>query len=127
MTDQKFCTSHAKDAEWKPGLRGFFEYRDLGIGEATNGAVHAHVIRLGDQTGDGPRHTGQHQHILDFQMFYVLKGWIKFAYEGYGKVTFNAGDCCLQPPGIVHDEVGCSDDVELIEITSPAEFETKMI
>ena len=127
MTDQKFCTSHAEDAEWKPGLRGFFEYRDLGIGEATNGAFHAHVIRMSDEATDGLRHTGQHQHMLDFQMFYVLKGWIKFTYEGHGEVTFKAGDCCLQPPGIVHDEIGCSDDVELIEITSPAEFETKKV
>jgi hypothetical protein len=30
----------------------------------------------------------------------------------------------LQPPGIEHRELRHSDDLELIEITSPAEFST---
>jgi hypothetical protein len=30
----------------------------------------------------------------------------------------------LQPPGIRHREVTHSDDLELIEVTSPAEFAT---
>lgn len=124
MTDQDFCTSHAKDAQWDDGPRGFFQYRDLGIKAATKGAFNAHVIRLKQGVDHDARDTGSHKHALDFQMFYVLKGWIKFTYEGHGEVTFNAGDCCLQPPGIVHDEIGCSDDVELIEITAPADFET---
>jgi hypothetical protein len=29
-----------------------------------------------------------------------------------------------QPPGIKHDEIAHSEDLELIEITLPAEFET---
>jgi hypothetical protein len=29
--------------------------------------------------------TGLHQHNCDFQMFYVLNGWIKFVYEGQGE------------------------------------------
>ncbi|HET7342629.1 MAG TPA: hypothetical protein VFL90_14295 [Methylomirabilota bacterium] len=53
-------------------------------------------------------------------MFYVLKGWIRFVYEGQGEQTFTAGDCVLQPPGIVHNELECSDDVEILEIYSPA-------
>ena len=43
---QKFCTSHAKSSTWTPGLRTFFEYRDLGIGDATHGQFNAHVIRV---------------------------------------------------------------------------------
>ena len=43
---QKFCTSHAKNSTWTPGLRTFFEYRDLGIGNATHGQFNAHVIRV---------------------------------------------------------------------------------
>ena len=49
---------------------------------------------------------------------------IKFTYEGHGEHTFGPGDCCLQPPGIVHNELECSDDLELLEITSPASYET---
>jgi hypothetical protein len=43
-------------------------------------------------------------------MFYVLKGWIKFVYEGEGEYPFNAGDCLLRPSGIVHNELDCSDN-----------------
>ena len=54
----------------------------------------------------------------------MLKGWIRFHYEGVGEVTLEAGSCVHQPPGIRHTELGHSDDLELIEIVLPAEFET---
>jgi quercetin dioxygenase-like cupin family protein len=57
-------------------------------------------------------------------MYYVLKGWVKFAYEGVGEVLAVAGTCVNQPPGIRHAEIAHSDDLELIEITLPADFET---
>jgi len=126
MSDKhhRFSVSVAKDATWTPGLRRFFEYRDLGIDDATHGEFNAHVIRVKKPVEEFP-HTGPHTHVLDFQMIYILKGWIKFTYEDHGVHTFGPGDCCLQPPGIVHDELECSDDLELIEITSPATFETR--
>ena len=43
---QKFYTSSAAGAKWTQGLRKFFEYRDLGISEATGGAYNAHIIRV---------------------------------------------------------------------------------
>lgn len=128
---QKFSASYAKDAVYKPGLREFLEYRDLGIADATHGQFRAHVIRVNPEHkgGDHDLHTtGLHQHLCDFQMFYVLKGWIKFVYEGQkGEHTFRAGDCVLQPAGIVHNELACSDDIELIEIYSPAVHETRVV
>ena len=42
---QAFVATHAKDAHFERGLRSFFEYRDLGIKDATQGKVVAHVIR----------------------------------------------------------------------------------
>jgi quercetin dioxygenase-like cupin family protein len=57
-------------------------------------------------------------------MVYVLKGWVRFHYEGVGEVTLRAGTCVNQPPGIKHTELGHSDDLELIEIVSPADFQT---
>ncbi len=103
------------------GLRAFFEYRDLGIKDATRGKFGAHVIRAVPGTKSEPQ---WHIHDLDFQMVYVLQGWVVFEYEGEGERTLRAGSCVLQPPGIRHREVRHSDDLELIEIISPAEFET---
>ncbi|MBW6401144.1 cupin domain-containing protein [Roseomonas sp. HJA6] len=117
-------TSHAKDAHFERGLRAFFEYRDLGIRQATEGAFGAHVIRA----IPGEHATGQwHTHDLPFQMFFVLKGWVKFEYEDIGEKTFQAGDCCYQPRLVRHREIDHSEDVEILEITGPAEFETKNV
>ena len=128
MSDDKqlFSASLAKDAVYKTGLRSFMEYRDLGIDRATHGRFRAHVIRIkADSAEPHELHTtGLHQHQCDFQMFYVLKGWMKFVYEGEGEKTFHAGDCVLQPAGIVHNELECSDDVEILEIYSPAVHDT---
>jgi quercetin dioxygenase-like cupin family protein len=126
---QLFSASLAKDAVYRTGLRSFMEYRDLGIDHATHGKVRAHVIRVKKEAaGDHALHTtGLHRHLCDFQMFYVLKGWIKFVYEGQGEQTFHAGDCVLQPAGIVHNELDCSDDVEILEVYSPAVHETVVV
>lgn len=118
----KLSVTHARDTSFESeGLRTFFEYRDLGIAGSTDGRYHAHVIRARD--GHGER-DGWHKHDLDFQMVYILKGWVVFEYEGEGEVRLEPGDCVHQPPGIRHREVDHSDDLELIEITSPAEFAT---
>ena len=125
---QNFCVNFADKAKFTRGLRGFAEYRDLGIAEATGGQIHAHVIRIKKEEFDKHHTTGLHSHLCDFQMNYLLKGWIKFVYEGQeGEFTFKAGDAWMQPAGIVHDEISCSDDVEILEIYSPAIHQTKRL
>lgn len=124
MDEMRFTVSHADDSAFRrDGLRPFFEYRDLGIRDATGGRVGAHVIRA--RPGEESK-GGWHAHDLQFQMVYVLKGWVKFAYEGEGEVILRAGSCVHQPPGIRHVEITHSDDLEMLEITLPAEFETAM-
>ena len=127
---QKFSVSYAKDGVYKNGLRDFLEYRDLGIDAATHGQFRAHVVRVkSHHTGDQDMHTtGLHQHLCDFQMFYVLKGWVRFIYEGReSELTFRAGDYVLQPTAIVHNEMACSDDLEILEIYSPTVHETRVV
>ena len=122
---QAFTVCHADDGKFEgQGLRAFFEYRQLGIAEATQGKFGAHVIRaVPGRHSEAKWHT----HDLDFQMVYVTRGWVVFEYESQGEVTLRAGSCVLQPPGIRHREVTHSDDLELIEITSPAEFATENV
>ena len=120
----KTTTSHAKDGGFQRGLRPFFEYRDLGIKAATKGQFGAHVIRAIPGQHAIPQ---WHTHDLQFQMFVVLKGWVKFRYEDIGEVEFKAGDSCYQPPLVKHIEIAHSEDVEILEITGPAEFETAVV
>jgi quercetin dioxygenase-like cupin family protein len=85
-------------------------------------AVNAHVIRA----RPGEKTPGEwHRHDLDFQMVYVLRGWVRFEYEGVGEVLLRPGSCVHQPAGILHREIEHSDDLEMLEITSPAEFGTE--
>ena len=59
-----------------------------------------------------------------FQFASVLKGWIEFEYAGQGVVRLQAGSCVHQPSAIRHREVGPGDDVEMLEIVTPADFST---
>jgi hypothetical protein len=43
--DWNFAHSAAAEAEWMPGLREIFEYRDVGVKDATNGDHVAHIVR----------------------------------------------------------------------------------
>jgi quercetin dioxygenase-like cupin family protein len=124
MTDapMRFHVTHARDADFRAdGLRPYFEYRDLGIRDPTGGKAVMHVIRArgGHQAG------GEwHRHAVQLQLVYVLKGWVRFEYEGVGEVLLEPGSCVHQPPGIRHREIEHSADLELIEIVLPADFET---
>lgn len=124
MTTQGFVVTHAKDAQFERGLRSFFEYRDLGMKQATFGRVTASVIRA---AGGQAFSSQPHMHHTEFQLVYVLQGWIEFEYEGQGVVRLEAGSCVHQPPGIRHRELGHSQDVELLEVVLPADFKTETV
>ena len=119
-----FVASHARDAHFEHGLRSFFEYRDLGLLQATGGRVQAHVIRAAAGTAFSSQ---PHRHLTSFQLVYVLKGWIEFEYQDQGVVRLEAGACVHQPPGIRHRELGHSADVELLEIVMPGDFVTESV
>ena len=119
---QTFVASHLKDAKFETGLRRYAQYRDLGIAKATGGLAVAHVIRLIPPCI--PEEVSKrHYHDVDFQMIYVLKGWMKGEYDGE-VVTMHQGSAWLQPPKIKHTVLDYSDDCEVLEIILPADFET---
>ena len=124
--NQKFNVNYAVNAKYQDGLRDFLEYRDLGISDASNGDYKAHILRVKDNfKGDQEMHTtGLHKHMVDFQMYYVLNGWVKFIYAGEGELIFKKGDCVMAPAAITHNEISCSDNFEALEILSPAKHET---
>jgi mannose-6-phosphate isomerase-like protein (cupin superfamily) len=121
---QRIAISHHRDEDFKAdGLRAYAQYRDLGIAEASQGLARAHVIRL-----IGPCNPAEvsklHYHDVEFQMVYVLKGWVKTYMEGQGETLMKEGSAWTQPPRIKHLIMDYSDDVELLEVILPAEFKT---
>lgn len=121
---QRIAISHHREEDFKAdGLRTYAKYRDLGIAEASHGLAQAHVIRL-----VGPCNPAEvsklHYHDVEFQMVYVLKGWVKTYMEGQGETLMKQGSAWTQPPRIKHLILDYSDDVELLEVILPAEFKT---
>lgn len=121
---QRIAISHHREEDFKAdGLRAYAKYRDLGVAEASQGLARAHVIRLIGPC-DPAEVSKLHFHDVDFQMVYVLKGWVKTYMEGQGETLMEEGSSWTQPPGIKHLIMDYSDDVELLEVILPAEFET---
>ena len=121
---QRIAISHHREEDFKAdGLRTYAKYRDLGIADASHGLARAHVIRL-----IGPCNPAEvsklHFHDVEFQMVYVLKGWVKTYMEGQGETLMKEGSAWTQPPRIKHLIMDYSDDVELLEVILPAEFKT---
>ena len=121
---QRIAISHYRDEDFKAdGLRAYAHYRDLGVAAASQGVARAHVIRL-----IGPCNPAEvsklHFHDVEFQMVYVLKGWVKTYLEAQGETLMKAGSAWTQPPRIKHLILDYSDDVELLEVILPAEFKT---
>jgi hypothetical protein len=118
-----FVVSHHRDEDFEGGLRRYAKYRDLGMNEATGGMVQAHVIRFVPPCR--PEEVSKlHFHEVDFQMVYVLKGWIKTELDGQGTITMRTGSAWIQPPRIKHKVLDYSDDCEVLEIVLPADFKT---
>ena len=121
---QRIAISHHREEDFKAdGLRTYAHYRDLGIADASHGLAQAHVIRL-----IGPCNPAEvsklHYHDVEFQMVYVLKGWVKTYMEGQGETMMKEGIAWTQPPRIRHLIMDYSEDVELLEVILPAEFKT---
>jgi hypothetical protein len=121
---QRIAVSHHREEDFKTdGLRAYAKYRDLGIADATSGLARAHVIRF-----TGPCNPAEvsklHFHAVDFQMVYVLRGWVKTYMEGQGETLMQQGSAWTQPPKVKHMILDYSDDAEVLEIILPADFRT---
>ncbi len=112
----------ANGEEWGTGRAGM-QYRDL-IPDRLGGRFIASHIRI-EKGGPVPDYV--HHHHVDFQIIYCYKGWVKVVYEDQGPpFVMEAGDCVLQPPHMRHRVLECSDNMEVIEVSSPAEHETRV-
>ena len=95
---QAFTVSHLDPKDFAAGLRSYARYRDLGMAAATSGAAVAQVIKFVPPCTDEVRVW--HTHDVEFQMIYVLRGWIETEMEGRKPEKMQVGSAWLQPPNI---------------------------
>ncbi len=117
----KLAISSKADAKYVEGRRAFFQYRDLGVTEATGGRMRAQVTST-DAGLSEP--TGWHYHECEMQFVYMLEGWLDLEFEDGRKVRCEAGDSVMIPGGERHQEVRTSESFRLLEISVPAEMGT---
>lgn len=119
--EPSLVVSRAADGAGFCAGRAGMHYRDL-IADRYGGRFIASHIRIPD---GGPVPDYVHYHHIRFQLIYCLHGWVRVVYEDQGPpMLLEAGDCFLQPPHIRHRVLECSDQMEVIEMTCPAEHET---
>jgi mannose-6-phosphate isomerase-like protein (cupin superfamily) len=96
--------------------------RDLGIADATGGQVICHLVKANPDLPP-EEGTGWHRHDCEFQIVIMTKGWARFMYEDKSTLV-QAGDVVHQLPGITHSLYDYSEDMEYLEIVSPADLKT---
>lgn len=106
------------------GHRAFFDVRDLGIDTATNGDYGMKLVHARDRE---QMTTGWHYHTCELQVVVCLRGWEDLALEDGRLVRIVPGSCLNIPPGFAHNEIGYSDDFEVMVITKPAKIGTTSI
>ncbi len=120
-TPMKLTISRKKDPVYKEGRRVFFKYRDLGVAEATGGAMRAQIMEA--ITGM-TEPTGWHVHHCQAQFIYIIKGWVELEFEDGTRTRLEAGDTAMIPGEMKHNEFGTSDDVEILELSIPGPMGT---
>lgn len=122
-TQHSFVVSHfGASGSWVIGRAGM-EYRDL-IPGRLGGAIIASHIRIKDA---GPVPDTTHYHRVGFQLIFCHHGWVRVAYEDQGPpFVLKAGDCLIQPPEIRHRVLEASANLQVIEVSVPAEHVTAM-
>ena len=103
------------------GRRSFFKYRDLGVTAASSGKIRAQVT-IGAEGMTQP--TGWHYHVCEGQFVYMLSGWVDLEFEDGQKVHLQSGESLFIPGGLRHNETEASRDLELLEISVPADMGT---
>jgi quercetin dioxygenase-like cupin family protein len=119
----KMTLAHANlsKAPATPGRRSFMTYRDLGVAAASHGRLRAQTMAT--KTGM-TKPTGWHYHTCEGQFIYALKGWVDLEFETGETIRVKAGESLFIPGGLKHNETATSDDLEILELSVPAEMGT---
>jgi len=116
----KLAYATPENAPLVPGRRSFFNYRDLGVTDATDGFMRAQMTLA---TGVMEK-TGWHYHICESQFIFAVKGWIDLQFEDGRTIRVSEGESLSIPPGLPHNETAISSDLELLEVSVPAKMKT---
>jgi quercetin dioxygenase-like cupin family protein len=119
FSGQRFVRHEAAKARWQPFRLEGFEYRDIGIADATDGLAGVRVVRV---SGKPSRMASSHDGELLFN--FVLEGGLTLRYEDRDAERLAAGDSFVVPASKHYAFDDCSDELEILEVSLPAEIRT---
>ncbi|MBO6898712.1 MAG: cupin domain-containing protein [Shimia sp.] len=117
---QRFVHNLAVGAEWGEFRLPGFICRDTTIATNTKDVAGVQVIRSGDGVTQWARHDA------DIHFTFVMKGTMVLEGEGREPYALEAGDAFVIPPGMKTRYADPSADIELLEVTLPGAFKTKV-
>ena len=119
---QSIAIATVENPTYVAGRRSFFKYRELGVTEASNGAMRAQVT-LATQGISEP--TGWHYHVCEQQFIYMLKGWVDLQFEDGRTLRIEQGDSLFIPGYMRHNEIRTSSEMEILEVSTPGQMGTR--
>ena len=119
---QKIAHGRAAEPVLVKGRREFFSYRDLGVAEGSAGTMRAQVM-TSSQGLSQP--TGWHYHECDGQFIYILKGWVDLQFEDGRTLRVEQGDSLFIPGYLRHNEIRTSEEMEILEVSTPGVLGTR--
>lgn len=114
---QQFVFHVAAQGNWAPWRVAGFEARDTGIGQATGGLAGVRVVR---PTGAQVPRTQAHG--SEFCFYFVLAGSVHLQADGK-TCLLSPDDSITLPDGLPYTLSDATSDLELLEVTLPAELQ----
>lgn len=104
------------------GRRDFFKYVDLGVTDASGGAMRVQRTSATDGLSE---ETGWHYHKCEGQFVYMLEGWLELQFADGETVRLEEGDSVYINGYAPHNEIRTSDKFDLLEFSVPADMGTE--
>ena len=117
---QRFVHNVGATAPWQPFRLPGYIARDTTINARTQGVAGVQVVRKGQGS---PVETS---HDADILFGFVMAGAMRLEGQGKDPFTLTAGDAFVIPPGLPTLWADPTDDFELLEVTLPGPFATRI-
>lgn len=118
---QRFVHHQADAASWAPFRLTGFQSRDTLINENTQGVAGVHVVTRGKGMPEWAEHDA------DIHFSFVMAGQMVLQATGQPDQELRAGDAFVIPPGMPVLYAEPSDDIEILEVSLPGNFQTKTV
>ena len=118
---QRFVHNVGASAAWQPFRQPGFICRDTTINAGTRGVAGVQVVRK----GNGP--PARTSHDADILFGFVMGGAMTLEGEGKDPFRLTPGDAFVTPPGMATCWADPSADFELLEVSLPGSFATRIL